>query len=90
MLLWGQLPVLAQFPSQVQARFRVLQGFALGRGLRIFDSFQVAFRVNPTSLACDFSFSLPVVVIDGLYELMEIQQGNRPVMMHHLFFDAAS
>ena len=84
MLLRGQFPILAQFPSQVRARFRVLWGFALGCGLGIPSSFQVAFRVKPThwvSLAHDFSLPLPVVVINGLY-------GNdRLVMMHHLVFD---
>ena len=88
----GQLPVLAQFPSQVGAGFRVLRGFTLGRGLGSFASFQVISRVDPVcwvSFACDFSLPLPVVVIDGLYELTEILQGNRPIVVYHLIFDMA-
>ena len=84
MLLRGQLSVLAQFPSQVWARFQVLWGLALGCSLRIPSSFQVALRVDLTrwvSLVRNFSLPLPVVVINGLY-------GNdRLVMMHHLVFD---
>ena len=93
MLLRCQLPVLAQFPGQVWAGFQVLWGLALGHGLGVFGSFWVTFRVNPTrwvSLMCDFGLLLSVAVIDGLYELMEIQQGNGLIMVHHLIFDVAS
>ena len=92
-LLRGQLPVLAQFPSQVGVGFQFLQGLTLGDGLGSFASFQVISRVDPTrwvSLACDFGLPLPVSVIDGLYELMEIPQGNGPIMVHHLIFDTVS
>ena len=47
-------------------------------------------RVNLTrwvSPTCNFSLPLPVAVIDGLYELMKVQQGDRLVMVHHLIFD---
>ena len=92
MLLRGQLPVLAQFPSQVQVWFWVLWGLALGCSLRIPSSFWVALRVDLTcwvSLMHNFSPPLPVAVLDGLYELMEVQQGDGPVVVHHLIFDVA-
>ena len=93
MLLRGQLPVLAQFPGQVGVGFRFLWGLTLGCGLGSFASFQVVSRVDPTrwvSLTCDFGLPLPVSVIDGLYELSEIPQGNGPIVVHHLVFDTAS
>ena len=89
-LLWGQLAIFSQFPSQVQARFQILWGFAFGCGLGVSGNFQVTLRVNPTcqvSLACHFSLPLIVVVIDGLHELMKIQQHDGSVMVHHLVFD---
>ena len=92
-LLEGQLPVLSQFPSQFRAGFQVLWGLALGHSLGIFASFQVVPRVNPTrwvSLTRDLGFLLPVVVIDGLHELMEILQGNGLIMVHHFVFDTVS
>ena len=90
-LLQGQLAILSQFPSQVQARFQILWGLALGRGLGVSSTFQVTLRVNLTcwvSLAHNFSLPLPVVVIDGLYKVMEIQQHDGLAMVHHLIFDA--
>ena len=89
-LLQGQLAVFAQFPSQVQTRFQILQGLAFGCGLRVPGNFRVTLRVNLTcrvSLVCNFSLPLPVVVINGLYELTKIQQGDGSVMVHHLVFD---
>ena len=86
-LLWGQLAVLSQFPSQFRARFWILWGLTLGHGLGVSSTFQVTLRVNLThqvSLAHNFSLPLPVAVIDGLYELTEIQQHDGPVMVHHL------
>ena len=88
-LLQGQLAIFSQFPGQVRAGFQILRGLALGCGLRVSSNFQVTLRVNLTrwvSLACNFSLPLPVVVIDGLYEFMEIQQCDRSVMVHHLVF----
>ena len=92
-LLRGQLPILAQFPSQVRVGFRFFRGLTLGHGLGSFASFQVISRDDPTrwvSLTCDFSLLLQVSVIDGLYELSEIPQGNGPIVVHHLVFDTAS
>ena len=77
MLLRGQLAIFSQFPSQVWARFWTLWGLALGRGLGVSSNFWVTLRVSLTcqvSLTCNFSLPLPVAVIDGLYELTEIQQ----------------
>ena len=90
MLLRCQLAILSQLPSQVQTGFQILQGLALGCSLGIPTSFQVTLGVNLTcwvSVMCDFSLSLPIVVIDGLYELTKVQQGDGPVMVHHLVFD---
>ena len=92
-LLRGQLPILAQFPGQVRVGFWFLWGFTLGHGLGSFAGFQVISRVDPThwvSLARDFGLPLPVSVIDGSYELTDIPQGNRPIVVHHLVFDTAS
>ena len=70
---------------------KFLWGLALKRGLRIPSSFWVALRVDLTrwvGLTCNFSLPLPVAVINGLYKLTEVQQGDGPVMVHHLVFDA--
>ena len=86
-LLRGQLAILAQFSGQVQTGFQILWGLAFGHGLRIPSSFQVTLRVSLTcwaSLACNFSLLIPVAVINGLYKLMKVQQGDRLVMVHHL------
>ena len=61
--------------------------------LRIFDSFWVVSRVDAAhwvSLVHDFGLPLPVAVINGLYELMEILQGNWPIVVYHFIFDMAS
>ena len=89
------MTLLAEAKSSRAAEtlFWILRGLALGQGLRIFSIFRVVSRVNPTcwvSLTHDFSFPLPVVVIDGLYELMEIPQGNGPIVVHHFVFDTTS
>ena len=92
MLLLGQIAILSQLPSHVQTRFQVLWGLALGRGLRIPTSFWVTLGVDLThwvSLTCDFSLLLPVVVINGLYKLAKVQQGDGLVMVHHLVFDVS-
>ena len=89
-LLWGQLAILSQFPGQVWTGLQIFGGLALGHSLRVSSDFRVTLRVNLTrrvSLARDFSLPLPVSVIDGLYELMEIQQHDGSVMVHHLIFD---
>ena len=91
MLLWGQLAILSQFPSQVWTGLQIFWGLALGHSLRVSSDFPVTLVVNLTrqaSLMRDFSLPLPVLVIDGLYELTEIQQRDRLVMVHHLIFDA--
>ena len=90
-LLWGQLAILAQFPGQVQTGLRIFRGLALGYGLGVSSDFWVTLMVNLTcrvSLARDLSLPLPVLVINGLYKLMEVQQHDGPVMVHHLIFDA--
>ena len=77
--------------SLVRAGFRILWGLALGGGLGVSSTFWVTLRVNLTcwvSLTHNFSLPLPVAVINGLYELMEIQQRDGLVMVHHLIFDA--
>ena len=89
--LWGQLAILAQFPSQVWTGLWILQGLTLRCSLRVPSVFRVTIGVNLTcrvSLTGDLSLPLPVVVIDGLHELMEIQQHDGPVVVHHLVFDA--
>ena len=91
MLLQGQLAIFSQFPSQVRAGFWVLRGLALGCSLRVPSNFWVALRVDLTcwvSFMHDFSLPLPVAVIDGLYKLTKVQQGDRPIVVHHLVFDA--
>ena len=90
MLLWGQLAILAQFPGQVRTRLWILQDLTLGCSLGVPSDFRVTLRVNLTrrvSLAGDLSLLLPVVLIDGLHELMDIQQHDGPVVVHHLVFD---
>ena len=81
-LLRGQLAVLSQFPSQVQTRLWIFRGLALGCSLGVSSDFWVTLRVDLTcrvGLVCDFSLLLPVLVIDGLYKLMEIQQRDGSV-----------
>ena len=67
------------------------QGLALGHSLRVPSNFWVTLRVNLThwvSFAHNFSLPLPVAVIDGLYELTKIQQGDGSIVVHYLVFDA--
>ena len=83
-------PVSQSSPGQILDSPGV-QGLALGHGLGVSSNFQVTLRVNLTrwvSLTCNFSLLLSVVVINGLYELTEIQQCDGSVMVHHLIFDA--
>ena len=90
MLLQGQLAVLSQFPSQAQTRLWIFRGLALGCGLGVSSDFWVTLRVDLTrrvSLVRDFSLLFPVSVIDGLYGLMDIQQCDGSVVVHHLIFD---
>ena len=85
------LIILAQLPGHVWSGFWVLQGPALVCELGIPTNLRVTFRVGPTcwvSLMCDFGLSLPVAVVDGLHKFVEVLQGDGPVMVHHLIFDA--
>ena len=89
-LLRGQFAVLAQFPGQVRTGLRILWGLTLVCGLRVPSEFRVTLGVNLThqvSLVGDLSLPLPVAVIDGLHELMEVQQRDGSVVVHHLIFD---